>query len=144
MHRFTEITQKSVRFLRKAPSIALLRHKHFNVTTHYLAPATPCDRLLAHDSVEPAIKEKRKAQFKGLDPVRLLQEMRTAQQTLTDFPAHRVRAEAAPAGESDVAGFLASFLRHGRKVRHVQRTGSNPKQSTAEEVAWIRSPTPGL
>jgi hypothetical protein len=27
----------------------------------YLAPATPCDRLLAHDSVEPAIKEKLKA-----------------------------------------------------------------------------------
>jgi hypothetical protein len=40
----------------------------------YFAPATPCDRLLAHDSVEPAIKEKLKAQFKGLDPVRLLQE----------------------------------------------------------------------
>ena len=50
----------------------------------YFAPATPCDRLLAHDSVEPAIKEKLKAQFKGLDPVRLLQEMRTAQQTLSD------------------------------------------------------------
>jgi hypothetical protein len=44
----------------------------------HLAPATPCDRRLAHDSVEPAIKEKLKAQFKDLDPVRLLQEMRTA------------------------------------------------------------------
>lgn len=75
----------------------------------YLAPATPCDRLLAHDSVEPAIKEKLKAQFKGLDPVRLLQEMRSAQQTLSDFAAHGVRAEAAPAGESDVAVFLASL-----------------------------------
>ena len=62
----------------------------------YLATATPCDRLLAHDSVEPAIKEKLKAQFKDLDPVRLLQEMRTAQQTLSDFAAHGVRAEAAP------------------------------------------------
>jgi hypothetical protein len=76
----------------------------------YFAPATPCDRLLAHDSVEPAIKEKLKAQFKELDPVRLLQEMRTAQQTLSDFAAHGVRAEAAvPAGESDVAVFLASL-----------------------------------
>ncbi|MFM0515614.1 transposase, partial [Paraburkholderia sp. RL17-373-BIF-A] len=56
-----------------------------------------------------AIKEKLKAQFKGLDPVRLLQEMRTAQQTLSDFAAHGVRAEAAPAGESDVAVFLASL-----------------------------------
>ena len=38
----------------------------------YFAPATPCDRLLAHDGVEPATKEKLKAQFKGLDPVLLL------------------------------------------------------------------------
>src|ERR1700712_2003226 len=75
----------------------------------YFAPATPCDRLLAHDSVEPAIKEKLKAQFNGLDPVRLLQEMRAAQQTLSDFAAHGVRAEAAPAGESDVAVFLSSL-----------------------------------
>ena len=75
----------------------------------YLAPATPCDRLLAHDSVEPAIKEKLKAQFNSLDPVRLLQEIRTAQQTLSEFAAHGVRAEAAPAGESDVAVFLASL-----------------------------------
>jgi hypothetical protein len=75
----------------------------------YFAPATPCDRLLAHDSVEPAIKEKLKAQFNGLDPVRLLQEMRAAQQTLSDFAAHGVRAEASPAGESDVAVFLASL-----------------------------------
>ncbi|MGF6922305.1 hypothetical protein OKW28_006502 [Paraburkholderia sp. 40] len=75
----------------------------------YFAPATPCDRLLAHDSVEPAIKEKLKAQFNSLDPVRLLQEMRTAQQTLSEFAAHGVRADAAPADESDVAVFLASL-----------------------------------
>jgi hypothetical protein len=75
----------------------------------YFAPATPCDRLLAHDSVEPAIKEKLKAQFKGLDPVRLLQEMRTAQQILSDFAAHGVRSKEGPTDESDVAVFLASL-----------------------------------
>ncbi|MFJ1258410.1 transposase family protein [Cupriavidus sp. CuC1] len=75
----------------------------------YFAPATPCDRLLAHGSVEPSIKEKLTAQFKSLDPVRLLQEIRLAQQTLSDIAAHGVRTEAAPAGESDVAVFLASL-----------------------------------
>ena len=75
----------------------------------YLAPATPCDRLLAHDSIEPAIKEKLEAQFNSLDPVRLLQEMRIAQQTLSEFAAQGVRAEAAPASESDVSVFLASL-----------------------------------
>jgi hypothetical protein len=75
----------------------------------YFAPATPCDRLLAHDSVELTIKEKLKAQFDSLDPVRLLREIRTAQQTLSEFAAHGVCAEAAPAGESDVALFLAGL-----------------------------------
>ena len=75
----------------------------------YLKPATPCDRLLAHASVEPAIKEKLTAQFKGLDPVRLLQEIRVAQQTLSDLAAHGAHTEAAPGGASDVAMFLASL-----------------------------------
>jgi hypothetical protein len=75
----------------------------------YFAPATPCERLLVHSSVKPAIKEKLKAQFKSLDPVRLLQEIRLAQQTLSDIAAHGVRTEAAPSGTSDVAVFLASL-----------------------------------
>jgi hypothetical protein len=75
----------------------------------YLPPTTPCDRLLAHDNVDPTIKEKLKAQFNSLDPVRLLQEIRAAQQTLSEFAARGVRVEAASAGESDVAVFLASL-----------------------------------
>jgi hypothetical protein len=75
----------------------------------YFAPATPCDRLLAHDSIEPAIKEKLKAQFKELDPVRLLQEMRTAQQILSDLAAHGVRTETVSADASDVTVFLANL-----------------------------------
>lgn len=104
----------------------------------YFAPATPCDRLLAHDSVEPAIKEKLKAQFNSLDPVRLLREMRTAQQTLSEFAAYGVRAEAAPAGESDLAVFLASLSsawkegearpthRKQPKVKHRWKTRVDP------------------
>jgi hypothetical protein len=43
------------------------------------------------------------------DPVRLLQEMRMAQQTLSEFAAQGIRAEAAPAEESGVAAFLTSL-----------------------------------
>ena len=42
----------------------------------YFKPATPCDRLLAHASIEPAIKTRLTAQFESLDPVRLLQDIR--------------------------------------------------------------------
>ena len=75
----------------------------------YLAPATPCERLLAHSGVEPAIKEKLAAQFKSLDPVRLLQEIRLAQQTLSDLAAHGVHNETAPGSVSEVSVFLASL-----------------------------------
>ena len=75
----------------------------------YLTPATPCDRLLAHDSIDLTIKEKLKAQFDGVDPVQLLQEIRVAQQTLSEFAAHGVRVEAVPAEEPDVAVFLTSL-----------------------------------
>ena len=75
----------------------------------YFTPATPCDRLVAHSSSEPALKEKLNAQFKGLDPVRLLQEIRLAQQTLSDMAAHGMRTEAAPSRTPDVDLFLKSL-----------------------------------
>lgn len=75
----------------------------------YFTPTTPCDRLLAHSSVNPATKQKLMAQFKDLDPVRLLQEIRLAQQALSDMAAHGMRTEVPPAGASDVAAFVASL-----------------------------------
>ena len=63
--------------------------------TVYFTPATPCDRL--------------QAQFKGLDPVRLLQEIRLAQKTLSELAAHGVCTAQAPAGGNDVTAFMASL-----------------------------------
>ena len=75
----------------------------------YFTPATPCDRLQAHGSVLPATKDKLQAQLKGLDPVRLLQEIRLAQKTLSELTAHGVCTAQAPAGGSDVTTFMASL-----------------------------------
>ena len=75
----------------------------------YFTPATPCDRLHAHGSVLPAMKEKLQAQFKELDPVRLLQEIRLAQKTLSELAAHGVCTAQAPAGGDDVTTFMASL-----------------------------------
>ena len=75
----------------------------------YFTPATPCDRLQAHGSVLPAMKEKLQAQFKGLDPVRLLQEIRLAQKTLSELAAHGVCTAQTPAGGGDVTAFMASL-----------------------------------
>ena len=75
----------------------------------YFKPATPCDRLLAHSSVEPETKERLKAQYKSLDPVRLLQEIRTAQQTLSELAAHGVRSEDSAKRTPGVDDFLKSL-----------------------------------
>ena len=55
------------------------------------------------------MKEKLQAQFKGLDPVRLLQEIRLAQNTLSELAAHGVCKAQAPAGGEDVTAFMASL-----------------------------------
>ena len=104
----------------------------------YFAPATPCQRLVAHSSVAPVIKEKLTAQFKSLDPVRLLQEIRTAQQALSDITAHGVSTEVEPTGATDVAAFLQSLSsawkdgearpthRQQPKAKHWWRTRTDP------------------
>jgi len=104
----------------------------------YFAPATPCERLVAHSGIEAAIKERLTAQFRSLDPVRLLQEIRLAQQTLSDIAAHGMPAEVAPTGAADVATFLLSLSsawkdgearpthRKQSKAKHWWRTRPDP------------------
>ena len=75
----------------------------------YYAPATPCGRLVAHDAVAAAIKEKLTAQFMSLDPVHLLQEIRLAQQTLSDIAAHGPAPQPAAPAPSDIEVFVASL-----------------------------------
>ena len=75
----------------------------------YFTPATPCDRLLAHSSTAPEIQARLKVQFEGLDPVRLLQDIRAAQQTLSEIAAHGAPNGAAPARSRDVDAFMKSL-----------------------------------
>ena len=110
----------------------------------YFTPATPCDRLQAHGSVLPAIKEKLQAQLKGLDPVRLLQEIRLAQKTLSELAAHGVCTTQAPAGGNDVSAFMASLTTAWKdgEVRPTHRKQSSAKHWWKTRVdpfadAWL-------
>jgi len=75
----------------------------------YFTPTTPCDRLLAHSGIDPAMKERVRTQFQGLDPVRLLQEIRLAQQTLSDLATHGVRGAESPTKTPGIDVFLKSL-----------------------------------
>lgn len=75
----------------------------------YHAPATPCERLLAHDRIDAPTKDRLTVQFQSLDPVRLLQEIRIAQQRLSDIAAHGVLPQDPAPRVPAVDAFLASL-----------------------------------
>ena len=79
------------------------------VSKKYYAPATPCDRLLASDRVDEAVKRQLTQQFVGLDPVRLLRDIRAAQQVLSDMAAHGPRDYPMAAPVTDMPAFLGSL-----------------------------------
>jgi hypothetical protein len=105
----------------------------------YLAPATPCERLLAHSGVDSAIKEKLREQGERLDPVRLLQEIRWAQQTLSDIAAYGTPKEVERPSSPDIATFLhglsaawkdgevrPTHRKQPAKAKHWWRTRTDP------------------
>src|SRR5207237_7062225 len=73
---------------------------------------------------------------KRLDPVRLLQEIRTAQQTLSDIAAHGVPTEVAPTDATDVATFLQSL---SSAWKDGEARPTHRKQPTAKH--WWRTRT---
>jgi hypothetical protein len=54
------------------------------VIKRYHAPMTPYQRALAHSKVPRAVKQRLRAQYRTLDPVTLLAEIRAAQDELGD------------------------------------------------------------
>ena len=76
------------------------------VRKRYHAPLTPCDRLIADPRTSEIVREKVQALRADLDPVRLLADMRAAQQalvTLTDCTT------ATPMPHPPIAAFLAGL-----------------------------------
>ena len=94
----------------------------------YHPPATPCDRIIAHPAVDPAVKEKLVAQFQSLDPVRLLQQIRLAQQALSDIATYGPPAQQAEPTPSPtpIGEFLSSLSTawKGGEVRPTHRKKS--------------------
>ena len=58
------------------------RREGAKVIKRYHAPSTPCERALAHPTVSTAVKQRLRKQYRTLDPVALLAEIRAAQEEL--------------------------------------------------------------
>ena len=99
------------------PSFKLKEKKRdgARVSKSYHPPLTPYDRLLLHASVSEETKTKLRIQFASLDPVRLLHDIRTAQQQLA------ILINVVNEGES-IAPDVATFLKN---LPHAWKDGEN-------------------
>jgi hypothetical protein len=71
-----------VNFFQPSFKLKEKRREGSKVIKRYHAPSTPYERALAHPHVTPAVKQQLCEQYRTLDPVALLAEIRTAQEEL--------------------------------------------------------------
>ncbi len=100
------------------------------VRKRYHSPATPYQRLVADPRISNAVKEQVTATFAVLDPVRLLHEIRDAQQSLVEIADRPVVGEALPPTAPTLAQFLAGLRTawQGGEVRPTSRPKEKAKR----------------
>lgn len=113
------------------PSFKLLSKQRdgSRVSKRYHTPQTPCARLLASDAIEDASKERLRAVMATLDPLRLLDEIRTVQRHLADLARGPVTG-VLPQRDADLDHFLrglATAWKDG-EVRPTHRKDSKPRR----------------
>ncbi|WP_372613705.1 ISNCY family transposase, partial [Halomonas sp.] len=98
------------------------------VVKRYHAPQTPCSRLLASAAISDAIKARLQRIAETLDPLQLLDQIRTMQQRLAIIAAGG-KPPAIAHHDDDLTSFLASLSTawHEGEVRPTHRT--TPKAS---------------
>jgi hypothetical protein len=104
MARLYAAARLYVNFFQPSFKLKEKRREGAKVIKRYHDPSTPYERALAHPMVAEAVKEQLRAQYRTLDPVALLAEIRSAQEELgnrIDRRAGGALREVA-AGNSDV------------------------------------------
>ena len=99
------------------------------VRKRYHAPETPCARLLASDAIALPVKDRLRALLGTLDPLRLLDEIRTVQHHLAGLAAGEA-VHALPDRDADLEQFLESLAHAWREgeVRPTHRRGPTPRR----------------
>ena len=71
-----------VNFFQPSFKLKEKRREGAKVIKRYHAPSTPCERALAHPKLAEAVKQRLRDQYRTLDPVALLAEIRAVQEEL--------------------------------------------------------------
>ena len=124
MRLFVNFFQPSFKLAAKTRDGALVRKR-------YHPPATPCQRLLADPRSNEEVRRRVHELRATLDPVRLLQQIRAAQQQLVDIADRPALGEPAKPTSPTLEEFLSS-LRTAWKNGEVRPTiiaKAKPKRS---------------
>ena len=128
------------------PSFKLAEKKRIgaHVSKRYHAPETPCGRLLQSPSIPDAVKETLRAVAISLDPLRLLDEIRTVQHELAGIAAGN-QLHVSPRKNADLDKFLESLATawHDGEVRPTHRSEPKPRRDWRTrkdpfEAVWPR------
>jgi len=111
------------------PSFKLAEKKRVGarISKRYHAPETPCARLLNSESIAAATKERLHAVLTTLDPLKLLDEIRTVQEHIAGLATGEVR-HVLPHRDADLERFLRGLGDAWRagEVRPTHRLGPKP------------------
>ena len=104
MARLYAAARLYVNFFQPSFKLKEKRREGAKVIKRYHDPCTPYERALAHPMVAEAVKKRLRAQYRTLDPVAVLAEIRSAQEELGNRIDRRAGAmlREASAGKSDV------------------------------------------
>jgi hypothetical protein len=127
------------------PSFKLLSkiREGAKVIKKYHPPATPCERLLERTDVSEDCKAQLRRTLAGLDPVRLLSEIREAQRMLAQLEIGNASTETVQA-TSALSGFAAGLETAWRdgEVRPTHRKRSNGPRTYRTRVDPFESVWP--
>ncbi len=83
--RFYAALRLFVNFFQPSFKLIAKRREGARVKKRYLRPATPCDRLLASDEIDDDTRDRLREIRERLDPIALLERIRTEQRALADI-----------------------------------------------------------
>jgi hypothetical protein len=122
MTRLYAAARLYVNFFQPSFKLKEKRREGAKVIKRYHAPSTPYERALAHPQVAPAVKQQLREQYRTLDPVVLLAEIRGAQEELGNRIDRRAReahgeATAPPPVQSSAPDVIAFAKMLGKTVQ---------------------------
>ena len=144
LSRLYSASRLFVNFFQPSFKLADKKRVGAHVRKRYYAPETPCARLLASTVIAESMKDRLRAVLGTLDPLRLLDEIRTVQHHLAGLAAGE-RVHVLPHRDADLDRFLKSLAHAWRdgEVRPTHRSGPKPPRhwrtrADPFEATWPR------